>query len=158
VANEFLQKGIRGTSAHTDAAVVFEGLDWQQAGEKPEKCPHSVWQLLWHMNYWQDFMLAYLKGEAPRNPEQAAETWPEDPRPTSEQDWVQEVERFSAGLLQAEQESAKDFSEEGFGKKRRTRADLLMVIINHNSYHAGQVVFVRRMIGAWPPPSGGDTW
>src|SRR5690606_2547660 len=122
------------------------------AGNKPERCPHSVWQLLWHMNYWQDFMLAYLKGEAPRNPEHAAETWPEDPMPASEQDWVGEVERFSAGLQQAEQESAKDFSEEGFGRKRRTRADLLMVIINHNSYHAGQVVLVRRMIGAWPPP------
>lgn len=158
MANDFLQRGIRGTNAHTDAAGVFEGLDWQQAGEKPEGCPHSVWQLLWHMNYWQDFTLAYLKGEAPRNPEHAEESWPEQSMPASEEEWNREAEHFSAGLLQAEQEAAKDVSEEGFGGKRRTRADLLMVIINHNSYHAGQAVFLRRMIGAWPPPSGGDTW
>ncbi|MGK7379353.1 DinB family protein [Planococcus sp. 1R117A] len=158
MANEFLQKGMRGTSAHIDAAAVFKELDWQKAGDKPDKCPHSVWQLLWHMNYWQEFMLAYLKGEAPKNPEHAEETWPKEAMPASEEEWNDEVSKFTHGLQQAEQEAAKELSEEGFGGKRRTRADLLMVIINHNSYHAGQVVLVRRMIDAWPPSSGGDTW
>jgi uncharacterized damage-inducible protein DinB len=28
----------------------------------------------------------------------------------------------------------------------------------HNSYHVGQIAMLRRMLGAWPPQSGGDTW
>lgn len=34
----------------------------------------------------------------------------------------------------------------------------LLSLIAHNSYHAGQVVYIRRYLNQWPPPSGGDTW
>ena len=34
----------------------------------------------------------------------------------------------------------------------------LEVLALHNSYHLGQIVLLRRILGAWPPPSGGDTW
>jgi len=32
------------------------------------------------------------------------------------------------------------------------------MLANHNSYHLGQIVSLRRLIGAWLPPSGGATW
>jgi len=35
---------------------------------------------------------------------------------------------------------------------------MLQAIASHTSYHAGQVVLVRQMLGTWPPPSGGVTW
>jgi uncharacterized damage-inducible protein DinB len=35
---------------------------------------------------------------------------------------------------------------------------MILTIASHNSYHAGQVVFLRRMLGTWPPPSGGFSW
>jgi uncharacterized damage-inducible protein DinB len=35
---------------------------------------------------------------------------------------------------------------------------MLHAIAAHNSYHLGQVVVLRQMLGAWPPPSGGLTW
>ena len=40
----------------------------------------------------------------------------------------------------------------------RTRLDVLRAMGNHVSYHGGQIALVRRMLGAWPPPGGGDTW
>jgi len=38
------------------------------------------------------------------------------------------------------------------------RADLLRAMGQHVSYHVGQIALLRRMMGAWPPPGGGDTW
>jgi hypothetical protein len=35
---------------------------------------------------------------------------------------------------------------------------MLQAIASHNSYHAGQVVALRQILAAWPPPSGGLTW
>jgi len=155
---EFFQNGLHGKGAHVDTATVFDGLNWESAGEKPENCPHSVWELLSHMVYWQDFMLAYLQGEIPKSPEHAVESWPNSPAPASEEEWDNTVSEFLDGLQRAEQEAAKDLTEKGPGGRGRTRAEWLMGITLHNTYHAGQAVIVRRMIGAWPPPSGGETW
>ncbi|HSJ37704.1 MAG TPA: DinB family protein [Planococcus sp. (in: firmicutes)] len=154
----FFRKALYGRGAHVDTATVFDGLDWNHAGEKSGDCPHSVWETLSHMNYWQDFMLAILKEEHPKSPEHAGESWPDSPSPASEEEWAAAISHFLEGLKRAELEAAKDLAQQGFGKKERTRADCLMTIVLHNSYHAGQVVFARRTIGAWPPPSGGDTW
>lgn len=154
---EFFRKGLRGQGAHVDTATVFDGLDWQEAGKKPGNCPHSVWELLFQLNYWQDFMLAMLKGEKPKSPEHAAESWPDSPLPASEEEWRAAVGHFLDGLKAAGQEAAKNLAEQ-VGGKGRTREECLLTIMLHNTYHAGQVVLVRRTIGAWPPPSGGDTW
>lgn len=154
----FFRKAFHGKGAHVDTATVFAGLDWRMAGEKREDCPHSVWETLFHMNYWQDFMLAILKGEKPGSPERAAESWPDSPSPADAEEWAAGISHFLEGLERAEFEASKDLSQQGFGKEERTRADCLMTIVLHNSYHAGQVVVARRTIGAWPPPSGGDTW
>lgn len=41
---------------------------------------------------------------------------------------------------------------------RRLRADVLRGVGSHVSYHFGQIALLRRMLGAWPPRGGGDTW
>lgn len=41
--------------------------------------------------------------------------------------------------------------------KRLERLELHAVAA-HNNYHAGQVTFLRQVLGKWPPPSGGLTW
>ena len=35
---------------------------------------------------------------------------------------------------------------------------VLWQMVAHNSYHVGQIAMIRRMLGAWPPRAGGDTW
>lgn len=151
MTESMFQKALHGRSAHVDTALIFDGLDWQSAGKKPEHCPHSVWELLYHMNYWQDFMLGYLKGDVVKAPDHPEESWPVDPMPESRKSWEYGVERFLKGLKEAEQEAGKDLAESGFSRPGRTRGDLLMVMINHNSYHAGQVITTRSLIGTWPP-------
>jgi len=123
--NRYLQNGLQGKYAHYQTDLLFNGLSWEMAGEKPEGSPHSVWELLFHMNYWQEFILAELREEAPESPKDLSE-------------------------------ASKDSLEEGIGGRKRTPADLLMVLINHNSYHGGQVVYARRLISAWPPPDGDE--
>lgn len=45
------------------------------------------------------------------------------------------------------------------GKMRKTsRLQMFHTIASHTSYHTGQVVMLRQLLGKWPPPSGGLTW
>ena len=43
------------------------------------------------------------------------------------------------------------------GRNTSVREEFLM-IQGHNSYHLGQIVVLRQLLGAWPPPHGGQSW
>ena len=153
---KFFGNGLHGEGVHVDTATIFDGLDWQQGGQQDGKFPHSIWELLFHMNYWQTFMLDFLKGDLPNSADADAESWPAAAAPESEDEWESAVVYFLKGLKEAEQEAKKKLLETVVAGREETRADCLQTIMLHNTYHAGQVVFARKIIGAWPPPYGGD--
>lgn len=148
---QFFLKGLHGEGAHVDTETVFDGMDWQQAGEKKGDFPHTVWELLFHMNYWQYFMLDILEGDPPSGENADAESWPPIAGPESEEEWEAAVVYFRKGLDMAEAEAAKALDEQVVKGSEGTRADSLQPIVLHNSYHAGQVAFARKILGAWPP-------
>ncbi|MHB1628691.1 MAG: DinB family protein [Bacilli bacterium] len=150
---------LQGRGAYASVNHIFENLDWRLAGQLPEGSPYTIWQLLNHLIYWQDYTLDLLAGKAPTVPEHAVDSWPGDAFPASEASWDTAVESFLAGLRMA-QEAAKssDLESATPARPEQSRAETLGMLMGHNSYHLGQVVLLRRMLGSWPPPSGGDTW
>ncbi|MBX6350777.1 MAG: DinB family protein [Clostridia bacterium] len=157
-AQAALRRGLSGTSAHVATATVFDGLPWELAGRRPEGAPYTVFQLLNHMIYWQEYFLAEIRGTRPAEPAHWQDSWPGPAAPASEAEWRDAVERFRVGLEAAEAEAGRDLAEPLRPRPDRTRGDRLASIATHNSYHAGQVALLRRQLGSWPPPGGGDTW
>ena len=47
---------------------------------------------------------------------------------------------------------------DGDKKVAGTLEAVLWQMVAHNSYHVGQIAMIRRMLGAWPPRGGGDSW
>ncbi len=151
-----LGQALSGRGAHSLTADVFDGLDWQLAGVRPEGAPHSLFELLNHLVYWQEFALRWLGGEKPETPEHAADSWPGAAAPGSAEEWTGTLERFKRGLAEFDRRSraAELFSRLG----PKTALEIIQLVASHNSYHAGQVALLRRMLDAWPPPGGGATW
>jgi uncharacterized damage-inducible protein DinB len=151
-----LGRALSGKDSHAATREVFSGLDWRVAGSKPRHAPHSVYQLLKHMSYWQDWVVAWLDGKDPGAPEHASGSWPPEAGPSGPRDWEKAVEHFRRGLGKLERGSRAT----GRSSRRggMSRLEMLHLIAAHNSYHAGQVAFLRQLLGTWPPPSGGVTW
>jgi uncharacterized damage-inducible protein DinB len=149
-------RALSGKASHVQTKEVFSGLDWKTARSKPRGVPHSIYQLLKHMSYWQDWVVAWLKGGSPAVPRHASGSWPAEVGPSSRRDWDETVKQFRRGLgtLERACRGAGVSSERGGAK----RLEMLHTIGAHNSYHAGQVAFLRQLLGKWPPPSGGVTW
>ncbi|SFO97227.1 DinB family protein [Salibacterium halotolerans] len=154
----FLIQGLYGRTAHIAPPDIFEGMDWRKGGEKPEESPHTVWDMLFHMTWWQDYLLQMLAGQYPPYPQHNRDTFPESSMPKNQEEWNSTLQRFRDGLKEAEREAGKDLEETGFDENGTTRAELIMDLITHNSYHSAQAAQLRRMTGTWPPPSGGQTW
>src|SRR5699024_4599212 len=131
--------------------MIFDGLGIEQAGEVFFN-QHSIWQILNHMIYWQNYILHLLREEETIPPQHATETWPAEVKPPAKKDWELAVNKFSDGLNEALR-----FAENEDGVSNG-QVEHLLSLISHNSYHSGQVVIIRRYLNQWPPPTGGDTW
>ena len=156
IAGVALGKALHGTGAHFDTRRLFSGLDWRRAGVRPAGAPHSVYEMLNHMRYWQEWVVKWLDGRTPPVPKHASGSWPGRVGPASRAEWNEAVRRFRETLdgLEAGARGA-DLTAR---TRRRSRLEMLHLIASHNSYHAGQVVLLRQLVGAWPPPGGGLTW
>lgn len=150
------RRALSGKNSHVETAEVFSGLDWKIAGAKPRGVPHSVYQLLQHMSYWQNWAVAWLDEESPAAPRHASGSWPAETGPSSRRDWDNAVREFRRGFRKLERRCrGADLSS---GRGRMSRLEMLHTIGAHNSYHAGQVAFLRQVLRRWPPPSGSVTW
>ena len=95
---EILHQALSGRGAHVLVENALEGLDWHLAGRRPQGAPHSIFQIVNHMIFWQDFSLQWLDGHKPPTPEHAAQSWPGDEGPSSAQEWSETLGRFQQGL------------------------------------------------------------
>ncbi len=156
VLEKMVSNALSGKGAHVDVNRAFAGLDWKLAGTQPEGLPHSVFQLLNHMSFWNRWVVKWLGGEHPPVPKHAPGGWPGKPSPASADEWKQAIRCFSQEIQQMTRR-ARDLDllvKQG----TKTRLEMLQAVASHNSYHLGQVVVLRQRLGAWPPPGGGLTW
>jgi len=106
--------------------------------------------LLKHITYWQQFLLRQYQDDDMPVPTHSSDTWPKERVPESETHWKNAVMTYKNGLIELET-FIDDFDDNA------DVSDIFSVIL-HTSYHAGQVVLIRKYLSSWPPPSGGDSW
>lgn len=163
--SQVLAELLRGKGAHVDPIASVEDLSSELAERRIEGFPHSVADLVFHMNYWMNYELKRIRGQNPHYPEHNAESFP-----TARQNWDQLKRDLSwfvsefAKLAQSPPEELKREVEastaalEQQSSKLNSVEALIWQMVAHNSYHAGQIVMIRHALKAWPPKSGGDTW
>ncbi len=160
-----LRELLRGQRAHADPIACVKDVTAELAGRHANGFPHSIWQLVFHMNYWMGYELKRIRGERPAYPTHADGSWPSASAPANEAEWQQASMDFRAliGELSALTESHDlDCGVEVMHSSQEQRMysvrDVLWQTMTHNSYHIGQIAMLRRMLDAWPPQGGGDTW
>jgi uncharacterized damage-inducible protein DinB len=158
---------LRGKGAHADPVACVEDISAEIAARHAAGFPHSVGQLVFHMNYWMDHELRRVRGERPKYPEHSSESFPTAPSPAEAREWDRlriQLASLLAEFAELGQSSGVELNRqieavhEGDTKIAGTLEAVLWQMVAHNSYHVGQIVMVRRALGAWPPRGGGDSW
>jgi DinB superfamily len=140
---------LQGGGAHAGFAASVKGMPPRLRGALAPGLPHSAWQLLEHMRIAQWDILDFC-----RNPRYEARAWPEDYWPQNAVpragEWEKSVRRFRADLAalrklisQADLHAAIPW---GDGQTILREA---LLVADHNSYHLGQLVLVRKTLNAW---------
>jgi uncharacterized damage-inducible protein DinB len=149
---------LTGAGAHAPVRNVLEGIELRQLGVRPDAAPHSIYEELWHLVYWQDLILAWIDGSTRASPEHAAESWPEASAPRDVEEARQLVRTFLEGVNRAIAVASDAPRLDRAVRETKSARSLLESLLAHNAYHVGRIVMLRQLIGIWPPPSGGDTW
>ncbi|RPI75122.1 MAG: DinB family protein, partial [Ignavibacteriales bacterium] len=141
---------------HVEPLNVLQDLTLETAGKVVKNSPYTVWQILKHINYWQERFISYIKDEFTEPTLKAEIGWAFPQSPSDQEELYNEIKKLNDTLV-----SVKKLSEDELNKKAQnyqTGYDVLQAMASHISYHLGEIVLLRRIIGSWPPPSGGDTW
>lgn len=158
---------LRGKGAHADPLACVEDISAELASRPLAGFPHSIGQLVFHMNYWMGYELRRIRGERPVYPEHSSESFPVAGTPRDSDEWdrlTKDLARLLAefGRLaespRAELDRQIESVYEGDKNVAGTMEAVLWQMVAHNSYHAGQIAMIRRALGAWPPRRGGDSW
>ncbi|THF83572.1 DinB family protein [Deinococcus sp. KSM4-11] len=140
-------------SAFVPPSRAFLDLRPDDACRRVEGAPHSIADLLGHLRFWQRYTLALAHGERGVVPEHAEGGWPS----TTPDGWDELLRGFLEGLTELRRVAREDDLSRVV-RGRDTLGYELCLHALHNAVHVGQAIMLRRMIGAWPPPGGGDTW
>ena len=79
-----LRELVYGKGAHVDPVACVEDISAELAARTVADYPHSIWQIVEHMNYWMDYDLSKIAGENRPYPDKAVEGWPTHPNPATE--------------------------------------------------------------------------
>jgi len=71
---------LRGKGAHVDPIACVEDVSAELAERRIESFPHSIADLVFHMNYWMNYELKRIRGQKPKYPEHNSESFPSTPQ------------------------------------------------------------------------------
>ncbi len=144
---------LRGGGAHADFDKVIEGLPVAMRGKRPAGGPHSPWEILDHMRLAQWDILEFSRDPKHVSPEWPSGYWPKTPAPPNRTAWSKSVKAFRAGLESmcrlVASPSTDLFQQIPHGDGQTLLREALL-LADHNAYHLGELVILRRLLGAWP--------
>jgi uncharacterized damage-inducible protein DinB len=149
---QHLTELLEGGHAHAKFDDIIKDLPPKLRGKKPENFPHTAWMLLEHLRIAQWDILEFSRNAHHKSPEWPSGYWPKSEAPPSAEAWEKSVEEFQRDL-KAVQALVNDpqtdlFARIPWGDGQTILREVLLVA-DHNSHHLGQLLDVRRLLGAW---------
>jgi hypothetical protein len=143
---------LSGGQAHATFEDVVHGVPTNLRGTKPVGFPHSPWMLLEHMRITQWDILEFSRNPKYEAPEWPKEYWPETEAPPSSAAWGKSIQQCSKDLESMQKLVANPktdlFARIPWGDAQTILREALLVA-DHNAYHLGQLVDLRRVLGVW---------
>ncbi len=149
---EHLVNVLSGRGAHLDWKSAFAGIPSKLQGVRPAGTPHSAWELLEHMRIAQWDILEFSRDAKHVSPDWPVGYWPGTPGPPNANAWTKSLKLFARDLAAMKKLVANPrtnlFSRIHHGTGQTFLREALLVA-DHNAYHVGQVILIRRLLGIW---------
>ncbi len=138
--------------AHAGFDKAMEDLPVALRGERPAGAEHSPWEILEHMRLAQWDILEFSRNSKHTSPAWPSGYWPKTPAPPNKDAWSKSVMAFRADLeamCRLVRLNSTDLCARIAWGDGQTILREALLLADHNAYHLGEMVLVRRLLGAW---------
>jgi len=152
ILREQLGKALDWDEAHADWKTAVAGLPASERGIRPPGAPHSAWELLEHARIAQRDILEFCRNPKHISPDFPAGYWPKTPAPPDAAAWDKSVKGFETDLQEMRRllmDPRTDLAAPIPHGSGQTILREAFLVADHNSYHLGQFVLLRKLLGSW---------
>ena len=153
VLRDYLGRALSWHEAHVDWKKAVTGIPVKDRGKRPKGAEHSPWELLEHMRLATWDILEFSRDPKHVSPDWPAGYWPKKPAPPNAAAWEKSVKALDHDLEEMRKlvnDPKTDLLAAIEGGSGQTVLREALLIADHNAYHLGQLVLVRRLLGCWP--------
>ena len=143
---------LRGGQAHLTIKKSLKGLKPENRNVRPQKGIRSIYEVLEHMRLAQEDILRYTLDETWESPSFPDGYWPTNNDDLTEKIWEETVANFFNDLdelIKFVRETDLDLTSRIPHGEGRTYLREILLVADHNAYHLGQIVQVRKNLGDW---------
>ena len=143
---------LTGSNAHADFEAAVKNLPAALRGKTPKGAEHSPWELLEHLRIAQADILEFSRDARHKSPAWPSGYWPGSAAPPDEKAWEKSVRAFRKDLKSfcaLVSGPAADLYAKIPHSGGQTILREALLLADHNAYHVGQLILVRRLLGAW---------
>ena len=151
---ETVARQLRRSQAHAGLAAALESFPVELAGRQVEDHVHTAWQQVEHMRLAVEDLVDYCKDPEYEARDWPAGYWPESPEPPSSEAWSASCRR----LLDATEQMARIVEDPDLDlyakvpaaeKEHHHTLRAALILLDHNGYHAGQLIALRQALNVW---------
>jgi hypothetical protein len=149
---EQIAKQLNSKEAHAGFDKAVQGLAPELRGKKPKGAAHSAWELLDHIRVAQWDILEFTRNPKHKSPKWPEEYWPKSSAPPDDAAWdrsVAQIKRTRKALQSLVLDSHNDLTAPIPGGTGQTLLREALLAADHMAYHVGELVFLRKILGAW---------
>jgi uncharacterized damage-inducible protein DinB len=149
-----LARALDWNEAHATFDAAVSDLPSSLRGSVPAGLPYSAWQIVEHIRRTQADILEFCV--APHYAEKAwpKEYWPETAEPPSDRSWDESIAAMRhdrAALASLTTDDKTNLLSRVPNGDGQTYLREVLLVLDHTAYHTGELIVLRRLLGAWPP-------
>ena len=144
---------LNGGNAYAPVKSALAHLKPENRDFRPTAAVHSIWEELEHMRLAQEDILRYTLDPTWKSPAWPEGYWPEAGSKPTARRWAATMKRFFADLDELKdlvRNPRFDLTVKIPHGEGRTYLRQVLLTADHNSYHIGQIVILRKLLGDWP--------
>jgi hypothetical protein len=143
---------LNGENAHVSPRRALDEVKAANRHKRPSPDVHSIWEELEHMRIAQEDILRYTLDADWTSPDWPGGYWPRERASVTDQMWDASVSNFFSDLeevINLVRNPAIDLTAQIPHGEGHTYLREVFLVADHNAYHLGQIVQVRKLLGDW---------
>jgi len=139
------------SNAHANLESALEGLPANLRGQSVHNLPYTIWSILKHIEIAQDDIVDFSTNSDYKSKSWPDDYWPESTAPRDAMEWddtFQKIKSDRKRMIELIQKGEYLYVPFKHGNGQNLLREILL-IADHNAYHIGQLVVLRRLLGDW---------